>query len=49
MVAVLMIMRRRFVPSYLFSFVVGFAFGEMMDVHELRIGFTAGMYGNRRS
>lgn len=33
----LMIMRKRFVPSYLFSFVVGFAFGEMMDVHELWI------------
>ena len=29
---VLMILSRRFVPSYLFSFVVGFAFGEMMDV-----------------
>ena len=49
MVAVLMIMRRRFVPSYLFSFVVGFAFGEMMDVHELCIGFTAGMRGGRRN
>ena len=24
-------------PSYIFSFVVGFAFGEMMDVHELWI------------
>lgn len=34
LVAVLMILRRKFVPSYLFSFVVGFAFGEMMDVHE---------------
>lgn len=33
----LMIMRKKFVPSYLFSFVVGFAFGEMMDVHELWI------------
>ena len=27
-----MVMSRRFVPEYLFSFVVGFAFGEMMDV-----------------
>ncbi len=34
----LMVMRRRFVPSYLFSFVVGFVFGEMIDVHELWIG-----------
>ena len=32
LVLVLMILSRRFVPSYLFSFVVGFAFGEMMDV-----------------
>ena len=33
----LLIMRKKFVPSYLFSFVVGFAFGEMMDLHELWI------------
>lgn len=33
----LMIMRKRFVPQYLFSFVVGFAFGEMLDVHEMWI------------
>ena len=31
----LMIMRKKFVPSYLFSFVVGFVFGELLDVHEL--------------
>lgn len=37
LVCALMIMRRKFVPAYLFSFVVGFAFGEMMDVHELWI------------
>ena len=30
----LMVMRRRFVLPYLFSFVVGFVFGEMLDVHE---------------
>lgn len=34
----LMIMRRRFVVEYLFSFVVGFVFGEMLDVHELWVG-----------
>lgn len=34
----LMIMRRKFVPSYLFSFVVGFVFGELLDLHELWIG-----------
>lgn len=30
----LMIMRKKFVPPYLFSFVVGFAFSEMLDVHK---------------
>ena len=30
----LMILRKRFVPQYLFSFVVGFVFGELLDVHE---------------
>ena len=33
----LMIMRKKFVPSYLFSCVVGFVFGELLDVHELWI------------
>lgn len=33
----LMVMRQKFVPSYLFSFVVGFVFGELLDVHELWI------------
>lgn len=37
LVLTLMVLRRRFVPSYLFSFVVGFAFGELLDVHELWI------------
>ena len=32
-----MIMRKKFVPSYLFSFVVGFVFGELLDIHELWI------------
>ncbi len=32
-----MIMRKKFVPSYLFSFVVGFVFGELLDLHELWI------------
>lgn len=32
-----MILRKRFIPSYLFSFVVGFAFSELLDVHELWI------------
>ena len=33
----LMIMRKKFVPSYLFSFVVGFVFGELLDLHEMWI------------
>lgn len=38
----LMIMRRRFVPQYLFSFVVGFVFGVLLDIHELWIGILPG-------
>ena len=34
----LMFMRKRFVPPYLFSFVVGFVFGELLDFHEWWIG-----------
>ena len=30
----LMVLRRQFVPSYLCSFVVGFVFGELLDVHK---------------
>ena len=30
----LMILRKQFVPPYLFSFVVGFIFGELLDVHK---------------
>ncbi len=37
LVASLMIMRRRFVIPYLGSFIVGFIFGELLDVHELWI------------
>ncbi len=31
----LMLLRKKFVPGYLLSFVVGFAFGEFIDIHEL--------------
>ena len=31
----LMILRKKFVPSYLFSFVVGFIFGECTDMHNM--------------
>ncbi len=34
----LMVMRRRFVVSYLGSFAVGFVFGEFIDLHELWVG-----------
>ena len=34
----LMILRRSFVPSYMFSFVVGFVFGKLLDIHYLWIG-----------
>lgn len=33
----LMVLRKHFVPQYLFSFVVGFVFGELLDVHEFWI------------
>jgi len=37
LVLTLMIMRKKFVPSYLFSFVVGFAFSELLDFYEMWI------------
>ena len=37
LVITLMVLKRKFVPSYLFSFVAGFLFGELMDIHELWI------------
>ena len=30
----LMLLRRRFVPAYLLSFVVGFVFGKLLDRHK---------------
>lgn len=35
LVITLMVFKKRFVPSYLFSFVAGFMFGKLMDVNEL--------------
>ena len=35
MIISLMVMRRRFVPEYLFSFVVGFLFGKAVDLHSV--------------
>ena len=43
----LMIMRKKLVAPYLFSFVVGFAFSEMLDVHEMWIGVLPTAIGYR--
>lgn len=37
LVCSLMILRKRFVVPYLFSFVVGFVFGQCLDLHEMWI------------
>lgn len=37
LIVTLMVLRRRFVVAYLFSFVVGFVFSELLDLHELWI------------
>lgn len=34
LVLILMLLRRKFMPSYLFSFVVGFVFGKLMDLEK---------------
>ena len=39
----LMIQRRRFMISYLLSFVVGFCFSEMLDVYELFLPVPSGL------
>lgn len=38
LVVSLMLLRKKFVPQYLFSFVVGFVFSNLLDVDELWIG-----------
>ena len=43
----LMVLRKRFVPSYLFSFVVGFFFGKLLDVHEAWINILPTAIGWR--
>ena len=43
----LMIMRKKFVPPYLFSFVVGFAFSEMLDVHKVWVDALPASIGLR--
>lgn len=34
LILTLMILRKKFVPEYLFSFVIGFFFGKMVDIHQ---------------
>lgn len=38
LVLILMVVRKKFVPLYLISFVVGFLFSKLLDVHEAWIG-----------
>ena len=40
----LFVMRRRFVPQYLFSFVVGFVFGVFVDIHECWVSLLRVLY-----
>ena len=47
LVLTLIILRKKFVPQYLFSFVVGFFFGEFLDMHELWIGILPTSLGWR--
>lgn len=35
LVLTLMVLKKRFVPGYLFSFVAGFSFGKMVDIHRI--------------
>ena len=37
LIITLMVLRKKFVPQYLFSFVVGFVFGKLLDFYELWI------------
>lgn len=41
----LMVLRKGFVPEYLFSFAVGFVFGKLLDVHELWISVLPTGFG----
>lgn len=34
LILTLMVLRKKFIPEYLFSFVVGFFFGKMVDIHQ---------------
>ena len=47
LILTLMIMRKRFVLPYLLSFVVGFAFAELLDFHKAWIGILPDGLGFR--
>lgn len=34
LILTLMVLRKKFIPEYLFSFVIGFFFGKMVDIHQ---------------
>lgn len=42
-----MILRKKFVPQYLCSFIVGFFFGKLLDVHEMWINILPTAIGYR--
>lgn len=35
LILTLMVLRKKFIPEYLFSFVIGFFFGKMVDIHQV--------------
>ena len=47
LVLTLMILRKKFVPQYLCSFIVGFFFGKLLDVHEIWINILPTGIGYR--
>lgn len=47
LVITLMICRKKFVLSYLFSFVVSFAFGIMVDIHQMWVSLLPVTFGLR--
>lgn len=38
LILTLMVLRKKFIPEYLFSFVIGFFFGKMVDIHQAWVG-----------
>ena len=40
LILTLMVLRKKFIPEYLFSFVIGFFFGKMVDIHQAQVNGT---------